>query len=62
MKEEVKSKTKKKIATETEESLIKRGRKEACESFRKWLKRTIQGVRFTAPKYSCSFSCLVTND
>ena len=35
MKEEVRSKTKKKIATKTEESLIKTGRQEACESFRK---------------------------
>ena len=34
MKEEVRSKTKKKIATETEESLIERGRQEARESFR----------------------------
>ena len=34
MKEEVRSKTKKKIATETEETLIERGRQEACESFR----------------------------
>ena len=35
MKEEVRSKTKKKIATETEETLIERGRQGACESFRK---------------------------
>ena len=35
MKEEVKSKTKKKIATETEETLIERGRQEVRESFRK---------------------------
>ena len=35
MKEEVKSKTRKKIATETEESLIERGRQEARETFRK---------------------------
>ena len=39
MKEEVRSKTKKKIATETEESLIKRGRQEARESFRKLLEK-----------------------
>ena len=35
MKEEVRSKTKKKIGTKTEESLIKRGRQEMRESFRK---------------------------
>ena len=35
MKKEVLTKTKKKIATETEESLIERGRQEACESSRK---------------------------
>ena len=35
MKEEVRSKTKKKTATETEEMLIERGRQEAHESFRR---------------------------
>ena len=35
MKEEVRTKTKKKIVTETQESLIERGRQEARESFRK---------------------------
>ena len=35
MKEDVRSKTKKKIGTKTEESLIKRGRQEMRESFRK---------------------------
>ena len=35
MKEEVRSKTKKKIATEREETLTERGRQEARESFRK---------------------------
>ena len=39
MKEEVRSKTKKKIATKTEESLIERGRQEACESFRKLVEK-----------------------
>ena len=34
MKEEVRTKTKKKITTETEESLIEKGRQEARESFR----------------------------
>ena len=43
MKEEVRSKTKKKIPTETEESLIKRGRKEACESFRKLVEKNNTG-------------------
>ena len=57
MKEEVRSKTGKKIATKTEETLIKR----ACP-FGSWLKRTIQGVRFKMPKYNCSFSCIVTYD
>ena len=39
MKEEVRTKTKKKIVTETEESLIERGRQEACESFRKLVEK-----------------------
>ena len=39
MKEEVRSKTKKKIATETEETLIERGRQEARESFRKLVEK-----------------------
>ena len=39
MKEEVRSKTKKKITTETEETLIERGRREACESFRKLVEK-----------------------
>ena len=39
MKEEVRSKTKKKIATETEETLIDRGRQEACESFRRLVEK-----------------------
>ena len=43
MKEEVRSKTKKKIATETEESLIERGRQEARESFRKLVKKNDTG-------------------
>ena len=62
MKEEVRSKTKKKIATETEESLIERGRQEARESFRKLVEKTIQGFRLRTPKYNCSFSCVVSND
>ena len=43
MKEEVRSKTKKKIATETEESLIERGRQEAHESFRKLVEKSHGG-------------------
>ena len=39
MKEEVRSKTKKKITTETEETLIERGRQEARESFRKLVEK-----------------------
>ena len=39
MKEEVRSKTKKKIATETEEALIERGRQEARNSFRKLVEK-----------------------
>ena len=62
MKEEVRSKTKKKIATETEETLIEEGGKKRASPFGSWLKRTIQGVRFKTPKYNCSFSCVVTND
>ena len=43
MKEEVRSKTKKKIATKTEESLIERGRQEARESFRKLVEKSHGG-------------------
>ena len=43
MKEEVRAKTKKKIATETEETLIKRGRQEARESFRKLVEKNHGG-------------------
>ena len=39
MKEEVRAKTNKKIATETEETLIERGRQEARESFRKLVEK-----------------------
>ena len=39
MKEEVRAKTKKKIATELEETLIERGRQEACESFLKLVEK-----------------------
>ena len=39
MKEEVRSKTKKTIATELEETLIERGTREACESFRKLVEK-----------------------
>ena len=43
MKEDVRSKTKKKIATETEERLIERGRQEARESFRKLVEKNHGG-------------------
>ena len=62
MKEEVRTKTKKKISTETEESLIKQGRREARESFRRLVEKNNGGVRFRTPKYKCSFSCVVRND
>ena len=39
MKEEVRTKTKKKIMTETEESLIERGRQEARESIRRLVEK-----------------------
>ena len=39
MKEEVRSKTKKLLKTEEEESLIERGRQEARESFRKLVEK-----------------------
>ena len=42
-KEEVRSKTKKKIATKTEVTLIQRGRQEAHESFRKWVENNHDG-------------------
>ena len=44
MKEEVRTKTKKKIATETEESLIERGRQEARESFRRLVEKNNTGT------------------
>ena len=43
MKEEVRSKTKKKIATEMEETLIERGRQEARKSFRKLVEKNNTG-------------------
>ena len=43
MKEEVRSKTKKKIGTETEGALIERGRQEACNSFRKLVEKDNTG-------------------
>ena len=43
MKEEVRAKTKKKIATELEETLIEKGRREACESFRKLVEKNHGG-------------------
>ena len=43
MKEEVRSKTKKMIATEMKETLIKRGRQEARESFRKLVEKNNKG-------------------
>ena len=64
MKEEIRNNSKKKITTETEESLIEKGRQEARESFRRLVekKKKIQGVRFKTPKYNCSFSCVIIND
>ena len=44
MKEEVRTKTKKKIATETEESLIERGRQEAREYFRRLVEKNNTGT------------------
>ena len=43
MKEEVRTKTKRKIATEMEETLIERGRQEARESFRKLVEKNNTG-------------------
>ena len=43
MMEKVRSKTKKKIATETEETLIEKGRQEARESFRKLVEKNNKG-------------------
>ena len=43
MKEEVRSKTKKKIVTELEETLIERGRQEARNSFRKLVEKNNTG-------------------
>ena len=39
MKEEIRNNTKKRIKIEDEESLIERGRQEACESFRKLVEK-----------------------
>ena len=60
MKEEVRSKTKKKQPKLKKHSLKEGGKKHASP-FGSWLKRTIKGIRFKKPKYSCSFSCVVTN-
>ena len=43
MKEEIRTKTKKKIMAETEESLIERGRQEARESFRRLVEKKNTG-------------------
>ena len=43
MKEEIRTKTKKEIAGETEESLIEKGRQEARESFRKLVEKNHGG-------------------
>ena len=59
MKEEVRSKTKKKIAVKMEETLIERGRQEAHESFRKLVEKNDTVVRFKEPKYTCSFPALL---
>ena len=50
MKEEVTSKTKKKISTETENYSSNGGGKKRLSPFRSWLKRTIQGIRFRTSK------------
>ena len=53
MKEEVRTKTKRKIMAETEESLIERG----------WLRKTMADLCcIKTPKYNFSFSCVITND
>ena len=57
MKEEVRSKTKKKIATETEEMLIERGSKKSASPFGSWLKM-VAPCRIRRPKCNCSFSCV----
>ena len=63
LKEEVRAKTKNKIVTGTEETLIERGRQEARESFRKLVKRVmVVPCCIRTPKYNCSFSCVVIND
>ena len=61
LKEEVRTKTKKKILAKNEESLIERRRKEACESFRRLIqKRTFKEVG--CPNHRCSFSCDISNN
>ena len=63
MKEEVRSKTKKKIATETEETLIDRRGKTSASPFGSWLKKImVAPCRIRRPKYNCSFSYVITND
>ena len=44
LKEDIRNKTKKKLKTEEEESLIERGRQEARESFRKLLEKNHGGT------------------
>ena len=63
MKEEVKAKTKKKVATELEETLIEKGGKKRVSPFGSWLKKImVAPCRIRTPKYNCSFSCVITND
>ena len=59
MKEEVRVKTKKKIATELEEMLIEKGRQEVRESFRKLVEKNNTGVRFKTPNIIVVFPALL---
>ena len=46
MKEEIRNNTKKRIKEEEEQSLIERGRQEACESFRRLVEKNDKTISF----------------
>ena len=63
MKEEVRLKTKKKIATETEETLFEREGKTSASPFGSWLKKImVAPCRIRRPKYNCIFFYVIAND
>ena len=63
MKEEIRTKTKKKIMAETEDRLSREGGKKRGSPFGGWLRKTMAGLCcIKTLKYNFSFSCVITND